>query len=93
MDCQANYRNCQSDAKHSHLEQRGFLCMCSAKIIYLFAIFLTFALGLILGAVFVATILPALPAIIVFAAVMAVLILALLVYRYCLCCRFKNRCD
>lgn len=93
MDCQANYRNCQSDVKHSHSEQRGFLCICSAKIIYLFALFLTFALGLILGAVFAFTIILALPAVIVFAAVMAVLILALLVYRYCLCCRFKNRCD
>ena len=72
--------------------QRGFVCMCSARVIYFLAAFLTLAVGLILGAVFVAVILPALPAIIVFAAVMAVLILALAIYRHCLCCR-NRRCD
>jgi hypothetical protein len=71
--------------------QRGFVCMCSARVIYFLAAFLTLAVGLILGAVFSAAILPALPAVIVFDAVMAVLILALVVYRYCLCCR-NRRC-
>jgi hypothetical protein len=72
--------------------QRGFLCMCSARVIYFLAAFLTLAVGLILGAVFAEEILPALPAVIAFAAVMAVLILALVVYRYCLCCRNRRCC-
>ena len=38
--------------------QRGFLCMCSARVIYFLAAFLTLAVGLILGAVFAEEILP-----------------------------------
>ena len=95
MEYQGSPRNCgPSDARspHAHLEFKALACMCSAKVLYLFVVFLALALGLIFGAVFAAVILPALPAVIVFAVVMAVLILALVVYRFCICCRHR-RCE
>lgn len=92
MEYQGNPRNCgQSEARPPQSEFRGLVCMCSAKVLYLFVVFLALALGLILGAVFADVILLALPAVIVFAVVMAVLILALAIYRYCICCR-SRRC-
>ncbi|MGI6239543.1 MAG: hypothetical protein ACOYI5_07940 [Christensenellales bacterium] len=93
MDCQVNYRNCaQPDNNGAGLERRGLFCICSVRVICFLAALLSLALGLILGAVFSAVILPALPAVIVFTVTMAVLIIAILIIRYCYCCRL-NRCN
>ncbi|NLV59679.1 MAG: hypothetical protein GXY67_13070 [Clostridiales bacterium] len=68
------------------------VCKCIERLICLLALFLVFAIGLIVGAVFAGIVLSVLPAIVVFAVVMAILIVALLVYRRCICCR-GHRCD
>ena len=47
-------------------------------------------IGLILGALFALTILDALPAVIAFAVTMAVLMIALLIFRFCFCCRIRR---
>lgn len=54
---------------------------CFGKAICFLAFLVALAVGLILGAVFVETILPAVPAIIAFAAALAAIIIALLIYR------------
>ena len=62
---------------------RRLACMCSMKVICLFVLLFAFALGLILGAVFAPFMLFALAAIIVFAIIMAIAIIALLIFRRC----------
>ncbi len=59
--------------------------ICSLKAAALFAILLALALGLIFGTVYAETFFPALAAIIVFAVIMAVAVIALLIYRGCEC--------
>lgn len=68
------------------------LCRCIERLICLFALFFVFSLGVILGAVLAAIVLTVLPAIVAFAVVMLILIVALLVYRRCICCR-GPRCE
>ena len=58
-------------------------CTCIDGAIALFAGLLALAIGIILGAVFAETLLPALAAIIVFAIAMLAAIIALLIYRRC----------
>lgn len=85
MDSQATYRSCvQTEGGGA---RRGIFCMCSTRVICFFTVLLSFTLGLILGAVFFPVILTALPAVIAFAVVMAVLIIATLILRYCMCRR------
>ncbi len=59
--------------------------LCSMKVIGFFVVALAAALGLIFGAVYGQQIFAALAAVIVFAAVMLVAIIALLLYRWCEC--------
>lgn len=59
--------------------------LCAMRILCFFVVALAAALGLIFGAVYAEQILTALAAIIVFAVVMAVAIIALLFYRWCEC--------
>ena len=63
--------------------RRNCGCVCSVKVICFFVVALAAALGLIFGAVYAEQILTALAAVIVFAVVMAVAIIALLIYRWC----------
>lgn len=58
---------------------------CSLKAAALFGVLLAFAVGIILGTVYAETFFPALAAIIVFAIIMAVAVIALLLYRRCEC--------
>lgn len=91
MDCQMNFHNpLQQEAAGVGLERRGSMCVCSTWVIAFFAILLGTSLGLIFGTLFAADLLIAIPALIIFAAVMAVLIVALLIYRYCMCCRGRR---
>jgi hypothetical protein len=84
MDSQAAYRNCvQTEA--AGYERRNLFCWCSNKVICFFALLFAFALGLTLGAVFFLVILAALPAVIAFTVIMAVLIAATLIIRRCMC--------
>ena len=85
--------NCpQNEQNYRRPEVRNLLCMCSTKVVCLFAAFLALAVGVIIGATIADLVLPALPAIIIFAVVMAIAILAVLIYRYCLCCKVR-RCS
>ena len=59
--------------------------LCSMKVIGFFVVALAAALGLIFGSVYAEQIFAALAAVIVFAAVMLVAIIALLIYRWCEC--------
>lgn len=65
---------------------RDRCCICSGGAICFFALLLALAIGLILGAVFSAVILPALAAVIAFAAAIATVTIALLIY----CCRNRR---
>lgn len=87
MDSQATYRN-SMQPEGPGFERRGLFCVSSLKVLCLYAMLLTAALGLVFGASFAVTILTALAAIIVFAVVMAVLIVATLIYRCHACHRF-----
>ena len=58
---------------------------CSLKAAALFGALLALAVGIILGTVYAETFFPALAAIIVFAIIMAVAVIALLLYRRCEC--------
>ena len=60
-------------------------CVCVERAICFFALLLVFAIGLILGALFSWALYYALAAVIVFAATMAASIIALLIYRRCVC--------
>lgn len=59
--------------------------ICSLKAAAFFAILLALAVGIILGAVYAEIFFPALAAIIVFVVIMAVAVIALLLYRGCEC--------
>lgn len=85
MDSQATYRDC-AQTETAALGPRTIFCISSLKVLCFYTTLLAAALGLIFGAVFAVAILIGLPAIIVFAVVMAVLIIATLIYR-CLACR------
>lgn len=65
---------------------RRACCLRTGGAICFFAFLFALALGLILGAVFSETLLPALAALIVFAAIMLVAVIVLLVY-------WRNRGD
>lgn len=60
-------------------------CVCVEKAICFFALLLVFTIGLILGTIFASVLRTALAAIIVFAATMAASLIALLIYRRCMC--------
>ena len=60
-------------------------CVCVERAICFFALLLVFTIGLILGAIFAYVLKNALAAIIVFAATMAASLVALLIYRRCMC--------
>lgn len=71
--------NCQS----CHINRSPRRCIaCIETVIGFFAVLLALAIGLILGAQFYETILPAFAAVIVFAVVIAVIIIALLIYWF-----------
>lgn len=79
--------------RHSNESSRGPACWCPTRVIYFFAALLAFTLGLILGALNVIVILAALPAVVTFAVVMLVLIVALLIYKFCACCPKPKKCE
>lgn len=63
--------------------QRPRRCIpCTETIIGFFAVLLALAIGIIIGAVYYETFLPVLAAVIVFAAVIGVIIIALLLYLH-----------
>ena len=66
--------------------RRCIRCICPASVIGFFALLLAFAIGLILGAIYYETILPALAAIIAFAAAIAAGVIGLLIYCWCKRC-------
>ena len=79
MKMSQNCQNCQNNPCQT---VRRF-CTCIDGAIALFAGLLALAVGMILGAVFAETLLPALAAIIVFVIAMLAAIVALLIYRRC----------
>lgn len=89
-----NYENCNRVNQYENdCDLCGNSCpcsracsgLCSMKVIGFFVIALAAALGLIFGSAFAQQIFGALAAVIVFAAVMLVAIIALLIYRWCEC--------
>ena len=71
---------------------RTYACACVEKAIAFLAGLLALALGMILGITLSAQLTPVLATVIIFAVVMLVGIIALLIYRYCLCPRC-GRCE
>ena len=60
-------------------------CVCVERAICFFALLFVFTIGLILGTIFAYALKSALAAIIVFAATMAASLIALWIYRRCMC--------
>ncbi len=82
----SNYQpnNCSSYSANSCAPARRNCCgLCSNKVLGFIVVALAAALGLIFGAVYAEQIFAALPAVIVFAAVMVIAIVALLIWRFC----------
>ncbi|MDP4118590.1 MAG: hypothetical protein Q8873_05305 [Bacillota bacterium] len=69
---------------------RKVFCCCSSKVLFLLTTLLALTVGLILGAVFAIKIFLAFPALIVLAVVLAILIIALVIFRLCNHC--QNKC-
>lgn len=63
--------------------RRSICCFCPASVIGFFVLLFALALGLVLGAIYYETILPAMAAIIAFAAAIAAGIIGLLIYCWC----------
>ena len=61
-------------------------CSCTERVVAFFVLLLALALGLIFGAMYYETILSAMAAVVVFAAVMGVAVIALLIYGSCRGC-------
>lgn len=66
------------------------VCWCSDKVLCFLSFLFALALGLILGSVFAAVFIVALPALIILAVVLLILIIAVLIIKRCKCC--KRRC-
>lgn len=85
-NCGNQYENnCSRCDERCGRNSRSGCGLCSMKVIGFFVVALAAALGLIFGAVYGQQIFSALAAVIVFAAVMLVAIIALLIYRWCEC--------
>ena len=63
---------------------------CLSRVLCFFTLLLVLTIGLILGAIFAERIFSALAAVIVFAVTMAVVIIALMIFRNCRCCRYGH---
>lgn len=71
------------------INQRNIFCYCSSKVIAFLAFLLSFTLGLIFGALFAEVFLSELPILITSAVLLGVMILAILIFKKCNCCRHK----
>ncbi len=74
-----------------YINQRAIFCYCSNSVIAFLAFLLAFTLGLIFGAVFAVVFLAALPTLIASAVLLAIMIITLLLFRRCNCCK-NNPC-
>lgn len=72
--------------------QRTIFCCCSNSVVAFLAFLFAFTLGLIFGALFAATLLIALPTLIASAVLLAIMIITILIFRRCNCCR-NNPCS
>ena len=75
-----------SDPDEQPTRTVSLFCLCSAKILCFLSVLLAGALGLILGAIFFFLVLPSLAAVIVGAAILAIAVIALVIYRSCCGC-------
>ena len=71
--------NCSS----SQPEARGFARLCSLRVLWFLTFLFAAALGIILGAYFSATLLASITAVIVGTVILAIIIIAMLIYRAC----------
>jgi membrane protein YdbS with pleckstrin-like domain len=93
MRCDSNHPQRQPIPEPTKKPEPQFtLCWCADKVLCFLLILFALTLGLILGAVFAATILSALTALIVLGVLLLVLIIIVLIIKRCKCCK-KNPCD
>ena len=79
-------------------ETRCRRARCTGTVLGFLTALMTFAIGLVIGAVFAGFVLISLPAVIVFALILAVLIAVILILNRCMterrcCCRSDDCCE
>ncbi|HWQ59306.1 MAG TPA: hypothetical protein VN540_09835 [Clostridia bacterium] len=73
------------------MDSRSFLCVCTLRALAFFAVVLAATLGLIFGVLFAAELLVAIPSLIILAVILFVIIVAMVIFRLCMCC-YRKRC-
>ncbi|MDD2376129.1 MAG: hypothetical protein PHD15_00505 [Clostridia bacterium] len=92
-----NYFSKDYDLDNYHYKQsklyvnmQELFCLCAGKVLCFLSSLLAFTVGLILGAIFSEILLLSLSSIIVFAVVLIILIITLLIFTHCNCCKYRK---